>query len=89
MSIIGINGAKVEKLQDLNKMYKLKKKITSYKFWTKVEKLQNLNNLLFCLAIGKSEQEIFYKSWTKVKFCANCKNFYEDVKKVTRSEQNV
>ena len=39
MSIIGIDRAKVEKLQDLNKMYKLKKKVMSYKFWTKVEKL--------------------------------------------------
>ena len=32
---------------------------------------------------------MFYKSWTKVKFCANCKKFYENVKKVTRSVQNV
>ena len=85
MSIIGIDRAKVGKLQDLNKMYNKK----SYKFWTKVEKLQNLNNLFFCLAIWKSEQEMFYKSWTKVKFCANCKKFYENVKKVTRSVQNV
>ena len=42
MSIIGIDRAKVGKLQDLNKMYNQTKK--SYKFWTKVEKLQNLNN---------------------------------------------
>ena len=42
MSIIGIDRAKVGKLQDMNKMYNQTKK--SYKFWTKVEKLQNLNN---------------------------------------------
>ena len=66
MSIIGIDRAKVGKLQDLNKMYNQTKK--SYKFWTKVEKLQNLNN---DQNVTNSEQrsnsvQILLKLWTKL-----------------------
>ena len=66
MSIIGIDRAKVGKLQDLNKMYNQTKK--SYKFCTKVEKLQNLNN---DQNVTNSEQrsnsvQIMLKLWTKL-----------------------
>ena len=62
MSIIGIDRANKE----LNKMYNQTKK--SYKFWTKVEKLQNLNN---DQNVTNSEQrsnsvQILLKLWTKL-----------------------
>ena len=66
MSIIGIDRAKVGKLQDMNKMYNQTKK--SYKFWTKVEKLQNLNNDQNVTNSEKRSNsvQILLKLWTKL-----------------------